>query len=188
MYKSHIWKVIRGENPVTVIGNMCEFISKENTIMTAYDSMGGLLWVMAELLAVEWCLETQRNGCELAKMEEGEMRQEADYLKSWVKSEYPSAYYMINGDDIENYYYEGILTIAIKNMLFDGIWSPIEELPRVMLDKCDIDLYEILENEGEDSVATAFEEWVIENHPQIYSRILEYQITQDKNVFANHVW
>ncbi len=186
----YLWEVISGEIPVEMISNGDEFppsceIKFEGipTFRMMYDGLGGLLWIMAEVLADRWCVVIQRDRKKLAEMEEEEIRQEAGYFKSWVGSEYPFAYNMINEEDVEDLYYEGILTIAIENRREDGSPFPASELSHVMMDECEIDLYEVSENEGGDAASIVFEVWVAEKHPQIYSRMLEYQTTQVKNVF-----
>nr|QBK85555.1 MAG: hypothetical protein LCMAC101_01420 [Marseillevirus LCMAC101] len=186
---SYVWKVIYGEIPVIMIGNgvgmplSCEVISEGIPIRMVYEGLGGLLWIMAEHLADGWCKVNQRDGKELAEMEEEEMHQEAGFLKLWVASEYPHAYDMINEEDIEDLYYEGIFKIAMENILEDGRPLPASELAYYTQDLCEIDLYEVSKNEGGDIAAIVFEEWVTEKHPQIYSRMLEYQTTQEKNIF-----
>ena len=183
---SYLWEVISGEIPVMnkdLTYQLCDIMVEGNVITMAYGGLGGLLWKMTDRLADRWVEVKQIDVKELAGMEEDEMREEACFFKLWVGSEYPLAYDMINEDDIEDLYYEGILTIGIRNRLEDGRPFPASELSEVMQDECEIDLYEVLENEGGDSAATVFEEWVAEKHPQIYSRMLEYQTTQEKNIF-----
>ena len=86
----------------------------------------------------------------------------------------------VNGQEIFwRYFFPNTSIIQPLNFRFSfEIWWKIPDVGiEIVVD--------LSENEGESRAAIVFEEWVVENHPQIYSRILEYQLTQDKNVFTN---
>nr|QBK85553.1 MAG: hypothetical protein LCMAC101_01400 [Marseillevirus LCMAC101] len=165
-----LWKVIPGENPL---------IFTDCPVDTA-----------VELLAHRWCEIKQKDLKELAGLEEEEMRQVAESFRKWVESEYPGDVYdTINTYRIytvnEDNFYEAILVVGIENHLEDGRPIPIKELACYMQDECYqvIDLDKLLETEGEDVAASVFKKWMLGNHPLMFDRLLEYQTTQEGNVF-----
>ncbi len=143
--------------------------------------------IAVDLMIKRWCEIKQKDGKMIAGMDEDEMHHEGEKFRAWVKSNHPDVLYnRINEDLIfseKDNFYESILGVGIRNRLEDGRPVPIEELSDFMQSECPKDLYEISEIGGKDVASLEFREWLSESHPLMFDRLLEYQSTQDKNVF-----